>query len=265
MTTSYRDLVSGFRQLDIPTQSPLIVHTSLGAFDDVRGGAETLLGALLFLHPRLMAPTHTYKTMLTPEEGPENNGMAYGSHTGENLMAEFFSAAMPADKLMGILPETLRKHPQAKRSSHPILSFAGIGVEQALLAQTLADPLAPIGKISEEDGWVLLLGVNHTVNTSIHYAEKLVGRRQFIRWALTEDGVVECPGFPGCSLGFEQAAPALESITRRSSIGPAQIRALPLQPMFTIIQDLILQDPSALLCDDPTCERCTATREAIAF
>jgi aminoglycoside 3-N-acetyltransferase len=62
----------------------------------------------------------------------------------------------------------------------------------------LDDPLAPVGALAEENGTVLLIGVNHTVNTSIHYAEKIAGRKQFIRWALTPQGVRECPGFPGC-------------------------------------------------------------------
>ena len=74
-----------------------------------------------------------------------------------------------------------------------------------------ASAAAPVGALAEENGTVLLIGVNHTVNTSIHFAEKLAGRRQFIRWALTRDRVVECPGFPGDSEGFEILATDLEA------------------------------------------------------
>ena len=98
---------------------------------------------------------------------------------------------------MGILPETLRNHPSATRTAHPILSFAGINADFTLFTQTLYEPLAPIGALAELDGWVVLINVDHTVNTSIHYAEKLAGRRQFVRWALVGDRVVECPNFPG--------------------------------------------------------------------
>lgn len=258
---SYRDLLNGFRALDIPSDRPVIVHASLRAFGDVRGGAETLLGALLNLHPRLMAPAHTYLTMVIPEDGPERNGMVYGSGKDLNRMAEIYRQDMPCDRLMGALPECLRRHPRARRSSHPILSFAGIGVEDALARQTLEDPLAPIGALVEEDGWVLLLGVDHTVNTSIHWAEKVAGRRQFVRWALTDSGIVECPGYPGCSQGFERAAPLLEDITRRAVIGSAVVRALPLRPMVERLAALIHEDELALLCDDPACERCADIRE----
>ena len=66
-----------------------------------------------------------------------------------------------------------------------------------MAVQTLAEPLAPIGALAQRGGWVLLLGVNQTVNTSLHYAERLAGRPQFTRWALTYEGVRECPQFPG--------------------------------------------------------------------
>lgn len=263
MPLSYRELVQGFQRLGIPAGKPVIAHASLKSFGEVRGGAETLLGALLGVFPRLMMPTHTYQTMLIPEEGPADNAIQYGSGRDQNAMAVFFTPDLPADPLMGILPEVLRKHPQAKRSAHPILSFAGVGVEDALAAQTLAEPLAPIRVLNEEEGWVLLLGVDHTVNTSIHYAEKLAGRRQFVRWALTPNGVAECPGFPGCSMGFEKAAPLLQAVTRETLIGTVQVRALPLLEMTGLLVAAIKEDPLAFLCDDPTCERCAAVRQSV--
>ncbi len=262
MPLSYRELVQGLQRLGIPAGKPVIAHASLKAFGEVRGGAETLLGALLSVFPRLMMPTHTYQTMLIPEDGPENNAIRYGSGRDQNAMAVFFSPNLPADALMGVLPETLRKHPQAKRSAHPILSFAGLRVEDALAAQTLNEPLSPIRVLEEAEGWALLLGVDHTVNTSIHYAEKLAGRRQFVRWALTPAGVVECPGFPGCSLGFEKAASLLQAVTRETTLGGAQVRALPLVEMIGLLVAALREDPLAFLCDDPACERCAATRRA---
>jgi aminoglycoside 3-N-acetyltransferase len=44
---SYRDLVTGLRQLRLNPQRPVIAHASLSAFGDVRGGPDTLLGAIL--------------------------------------------------------------------------------------------------------------------------------------------------------------------------------------------------------------------------
>jgi aminoglycoside 3-N-acetyltransferase len=197
--------------------------------------------------------------MVTPVTGPPRNGITYGS-PDINRMAVPFTPDLPADKLMGIVPETLRRHPQARRSFHPILSFAGINANFALEAQTLYNPLAPIGALAEQGGWLLLMGVDHTVNTSIHYAEKLAGRRQFTRWALTPQRIVECPGFPGCSLGFGALARDLTRATRSTRVGKTFVHAVPLTALFEIVGMLLKKDSDALLCDRADCARCNAVR-----
>ncbi len=240
------------------SKSLVIAHASMRAFDSV--DANAMLDALLATTRGIIMPVFTYKTMLNPEVGPPRNGITYGSDADLNKMAEPFHPDMPADKTMGILPEILRKHPKAKRSSHPIQSFAGINANAILNSQTVYDPLAPIGALAEQDGWVLLLGVDHRVNTSIHYAEKLAGRMQFIRWALTPEKVVECPGFPGDSEGFNAIAPSVEKHTRRVEVGNALVQAVHLRSLIRAVMDALKENPLALLCDRSDCERCNAVR-----
>lgn len=259
---SYRDVINGFKALNIDAGRPAIVHASLSSFGEVRGGAETLLGALLTAFPNVMMPSFTYKTMLIPEEGPEENGIMYGSGRDANRMVEFYHPDMPTDPLMGVVAEKLRKMPTAKRSMHPILSFTGLGVDDALAAQSLEEPLAPIGDLARRGGWVLLLGVDHTVNTSIHYGERLAGRKQFLRWGLTPQGARACPGFPGCSNGFQQIAPAAAGFTRSVRIGGAQVMAMPLRDLLATVQQVVREDRLALLCDRADCERCTTVRKS---
>jgi aminoglycoside 3-N-acetyltransferase len=198
--------------------------------------------------------------MIIPEVGPPGNGLDYSSGKDANRMAEFFDPEMPADKIMGVVAETLRQHPKANRSGHPILSFAGINMDEALAAQSIEEPLAPIRFLAEAGGWVLLMGVDHTVNTSIHYAEKLAKRKQFVRWALTPTGIRECPGFPGCSDGFGALEPHLEGVTRQNQIGEALVQAVPLPEMITLIRQLIEEDPLSLLCARSNCQRCHENR-----
>jgi aminoglycoside 3-N-acetyltransferase len=260
---SYREFVNAFREIGLNPGQPVIVHASLSAVGEIRGGMDTVLGALLSLASGVMAPTFTYKTMVIPEIGPEDNAMQYGTGKDQNRMAEFFRPDMPADLLMGRLPEAIRKHPDAARSNHPILSFAGIHMEEALRAQTNETPLAPVGELARQKGIVLLIGVNHTANTSIHYAEQLAGRKQFIRWALTPQGVRECPNFPGCSDGFEQAAPLLRRYTRTTKLGNATAQAIALAPMIDSLTMLIGRQPLALLCSK-TDERCESVRRWVA-
>ena len=253
------DFTSALENLNLGNK-PAIAHASLRSFGTIQGGAETVLNALLASVSGLMMPTFTYKTMIIPEVGPPNNGLAYGMQRDLNRMAEPFSYDMPVDPLIGTLSERLRHFPGAMRTAHPILSFAGINANEALNIQTIYDPFAPIGWLADHDGWVLLLGVNHTVNTSIHYAEKLVGRHQFVRWAYTQNRVVECHGFPGCSDGFESIRPDIEQVSRQVEIGDSFIEAIPLQLLFEAVEARIKKDPLALLCQRDDCERCDAVR-----
>jgi aminoglycoside 3-N-acetyltransferase len=263
LTLTGADFLQSFRKLGIPSEAPVMAHVSLSAFGEVDGGAAAVVAALLAAFPSLIMPAFTFKTMLIPEAGPAGNGITYGSGRDLNRMALPFSADLPADRLMGILPETLRRHPQALRSIHPILSFTGVGVEEALRVQTLAEPLAPVGALAARSGWVLLLGVDHTTNTSIHYVERLVGRKQFMRWALSGDGAVECPNYPGCSDGFEAISPYLEMVTRRGLVGSGRIRAIPLKELVARVRAYLDADPLGLLCPRPDCERCNAVRATI--
>ncbi len=256
---SFSEIKTGLSKLQL-SKHLVVAHASLKAFGHIEGGAETMLNALLDSVRGIIMPTFTYKTMLNPEVGPPRNGITYGSETDLNKMAEPFHPDMPADKMMGILPETLRRHPKAKRSLHPIQSFVGIHADGVINSQRLYDPFAPLGALADQDGWVLLLGVDHTVNTSIHYAEKLAGRLQFIRWALLQDRVVECPGFPGDSEGFNVIAPSVEKYTRRVEIGNALVQAVHLKSLIKVVTDQIKENPFALLCQRQDCERCTAVR-----
>jgi aminoglycoside 3-N-acetyltransferase len=206
-------------------------------------------------------PAFTYKTMITPESGPPHNGIIYGSGRDHNRMAEFYTPDMPADPSMGVVAETLRRHPQASRSRHPILSFSGVNAETALQAQTLSQPLQPIHVLASAGGWVLLLGVDHTTNTSIHYGERVAGRKQFTRWALTPEGVLECPGWPGCSDGFQAIAPRLEAVRRTAQVGRGLIQAFPLLEVVEAVIQAIAEDSNALLCQRPDCARCNAVRD----
>ena len=256
---NYEELKSAFETLNLADR-PIIAHASFRRFGEVEGGAATVLRALLDSSAGLMMPTFTYNTMVTPEVGPPNNGIRYGSDRDNNRRAEPFQIAMSPDKMMGIVPWILLQQEGAIRTAHPILSFGGLGVDDVLATQTLYEPLAPIGALAERNGWVVLINVDHSVNTSIHFAEKLTGRRQFLRWALVENRVVECPGYPGDSSGFQAIEEYIQPDTRRVEVGAGFIQALPLKRLFDAVKELIKRDPLALLCEREDCERCNAVR-----
>lgn len=263
-------MFEGFESLPIRGQA-VIAHGSFRSLGEVQGGPRAVVDALVHACGALIMPTFTYQSMVTPLVGPPNNGLDYAGEDEDRerrkdvgtLDAVPFHRDLPADPEMGILAETLRRYPGAGRSLHPILSFAGVHADYALERQTIYDPLAPIGALAEKDGWVLLIGVDHTVNTSIHYAEKLAGRRQFTRWARLRKRFVECPGFPGDSSGFNEIAPYLEKDVETAVIGEARVQAIPLNRLIERVKILIKSNPLALLCDRKTCARCNAVRASV--
>src|SRR5690349_8545312 len=70
----YDELKTAFEALGL-ANTPVIAHASLQPFGYIQNGADTVLQALLDSVKSLLMPTFTYKTMITPEVGPPNNGI----------------------------------------------------------------------------------------------------------------------------------------------------------------------------------------------
>ena len=87
---NFRQLVKGFKKLELDSSRPVLVHASFSSFSDLKGGPEQLVGAMLESFKSVLAPTFTYKTMITPETGPPNNAIEYGSNLDLNKIAEIF-------------------------------------------------------------------------------------------------------------------------------------------------------------------------------
>lgn len=255
----YAEFKAYFATLNL-SDKPVIAHASLKPFGYIEGGADTVLRAMLESFRSVIMPTFTYRSMITPEVGPPNNGILYGAEKDINKMAISFKHDLHVDSMMGILPEAFRNYSAVTRTNHPILSFAGFNAEAALATQTLFDPLAPIGALADQDGWVVLINVDHSCNTSIHYAEKLAGRKQFIRWALSGERVVECPNYPGDSTGFNAIEEAIQYDVFRMNLGAAFIHAVPIKVLITAVQDLLKRNPLALLCQRDDCLTCNEIR-----
>jgi aminoglycoside 3-N-acetyltransferase len=256
----YRDLDKGFTDLGLNQKTPVIVHVANEQFETIRGGMETLIGALTAHTYALVTPAFTYRTMLIPEKGPDRNGITYGSGRQANEMIEAFNLDMPPDETLGNFPVIISRLPGVRRSKHPILSFYGIHAEEYLDAQSTYDPLAIINALISNDGIVLLINVEHTANTSIHVGEQLAKRKSFVRWALSYSGTIECPNFPGCSSGFNAISTAIEPFCGKFQLAGMDIKAFPLRDMVNTVRTMIEADPNALLCQRSDCERCNAVR-----
>ena len=265
-TISYRDILRSLRELGFNQDSSTIAHVSLAALEpgSVRGGAETVIGALLASCGTVVMPAFTHQTMVWPESGPADNACTYGDHAEENAGAVMFNPDLPVDADLGQVAERFRRHSQARRSDHPVLSFAAVGAhaQEVVAAQSLDSPLGPIEWLYDRGGDVLLMGADHRRNLAIHLAEKFAGRRQFVRWAVGVERAYRLPDFPGCSNGFNAIAPKLAWITHQAALGSLALQRIPIVNLVEVAVQTIQEDPYALLCSDPACEQCGVVRRA---
>lgn len=260
---TYRDLVKSLSRLEIDSHSRLIVHAASGTSRLLAGGGESLVAAVNAVTEVVSMPAFTQRAAIVPPFGPEDNGLAYGEDDAANFDSEIFTPDLPVDTDLGEVAELFRTHPDAARSGHPLLSFSVRGASEIIELQTLEEPLAPIGWMAEFDADVLLVGVDHRANVALHWAERQAGRKTFVRWALTEQGVVTCSHMPGCSQGFNAIEERLGGEVRRIVNGPLTMEAVALRDLINIASAWIREDPRALLCDRPSCLRCSAVRKAV--
>ena len=260
---TYRDFTRVLDELDIQAHSRVILHAAIEPYGDVAGGEESLVGAVVNRCELVITPAFTPQTMVTPNVGPPDNAVEYGSDEERNLGAAIFDPDLPVDPHLGAVNEVLRKHPRAERSSHPILSFVGINAREALASQSLEAPLGPIGWLANYDGDVLMMGCDQSANTTMHLGEQLAGRKTFIRWALTKAGVVECRNMPGCADGFELVRGRLGAITRSTTLNAVVIEAIPIRDLLNLMVGWIREDPRALLCDRTGCLHCASVRAEV--
>ena len=256
----YRDLDKGFKDLGLSPKFPVIAHVAQDRFETIRGGMETLIGALTANTYSVVTPAFTYRTMLIPENGPERNGMIYGSGRQANEMVEAYSMDMIPDETLGDFPIIFKHLPGVSRSRHPILSFYGLHADEYLEPQTLQDPLAVIQALMSNDGIVVLVNVEQTANTSIHLGERMANRMSFERWALTCNNMFACTNFPGCSSGFNAINTSIEPFSGKLQLAGLEIKAIPLRDLVSTVRTMIQTDPNALLCQRVDCERCNIIR-----
>ena len=170
-------LAEELRALGLQTGMIVIVHSSLSNLGWVCGGAEIVVHALL----DVLGPTGT---LVVPTQTGENSEPSAWQHppVPEDwwpiIRAEMpaFDPLVTPSQHMGAIAEMVRTWPGAARSSHPQVSFAAVGRDAtALMANhQLDDSLgegSPLRHIYDAGGWVLLLGVGHDNNTSLHLAQ----------------------------------------------------------------------------------------------
>lgn len=206
-------LVSDLQQLGVKRGMTLLVHSSLSSMGWVCGGAQAVIMALeatLGQDGTLVMPTHS---------SDFSDPAAWSNPPVPESWWRAIRETMPAFDIdlsrttgMGVIPESFRRQAGAERSDHPQVSFCARGSRSASVVGD--HPLAyglgersPLARIYDLDGWVLLIGVGHDSNTSIHLAEyraAFAGKREIQQGApVIVDGARAWVTFPDVDVDEE--------------------------------------------------------------
>lgn len=170
-------LAADLRDLGLEAGDTLLVHSSTSALGWVAGGPPAVVDALqevLTDDGTLVMPTHTsqYTDPAVWEAPPVPDDWV--GQVCESRPP--YRPSVTPTRGMGAIPECFRNYPDVVRSRHPQFSFAAWGADAAEIVGdhgfdgSLGEN-SPLARVYERDGDVVLLGVGHDTNTSIHLAE----------------------------------------------------------------------------------------------
>lgn len=171
-------LLADLRMLGVQQGMTVIAHTSMSRMGGwVVGGAQTVVMAL-------MDAVGETGTLVMPTHTTNNSDPSYWQNppipeVWWPIMREHQPAFEPdktPTRAMGVINELFRTFPKVLRSNHPNSSAAAWGKHAKYI--TADHPLesalgegSPYAKVVELEGYILLLGVDHGNNTTLHLAE----------------------------------------------------------------------------------------------
>lgn len=216
-------LHENFKTLGLEKGMTIIVHSSLSAFGWVCGGAVAVVQALMDAvgtEGTIVMPTQTADVSDPSEWQMPPVPKEWWPIIREHMPA--YDQQITPTRGMGKIVEAFRTFPGVKRSSHPMYSFAALGkdADYILAEQPLEAGFgqnSPLAKLYELDGHILLLGVGHDSNTSLHLAEHAIPNRKKVKkgtalvennmrvWKVYEEIVYDSDCFAALGEDFEKA------------------------------------------------------------
>lgn len=242
------DLTAALGRLGVPAKAVLLVHASIRSLGRwlIGGPTAVVLALEQSLGPggTLVMPTHS--TQLSDPAGWENPPVprSWWQRIRDEMPA--FLPDLTPTFYMGQVAECFRRQDGVIRSSHPQVSFAARGplaeriVGEHPLAYGLGDQ-SPLGRIYDASGWVLLIGVDHSRNTSLHLAEyrcDFAGKEELTQaapilvgdvrqWVSFADVAINSDDFARLGDDFE----ATTDLVRKTMVGDSLWRLMPQRPL----------------------------------
>lgn len=155
--TTRSEIADQLRALGVQRGDVLLVHTSFRAIRPVDGGPLGFIEALR----KALGPEGTLVMPSWPSNSDE----------------PFDPMITPSSPSLGVVADVFWRLPDVRRSEH-LHAFAAAGPRGR---EITSDPLplpphipeSPVGRVRDLDGQVLLVGVGHDADTTLHLAELL--------------------------------------------------------------------------------------------
>ena len=260
------DLINDLKNIGIKKSDMIYVHSSLKSIGWLENGPDTLIEAFLSVLGKdgtLAVPTHT------------NSFIGLGRPPFESDNTPTY---------LGKFPEAVRNYPLAKRSGHASHSSAAIGSKAGFLTEN-HDPLdalgydSPVYRMVRSMGKILLIGVSHKTNTTVHLAESIAGLYcelpyskacgEYVHAKLTDGSVKEYKQveFPGCSNGFDIIEKSLidRNLVTLGKVGNADSKLIDADGMVKMVVEMIKEKPDILLCGWDRCTCCPPRKNLLGL
>jgi len=250
----HRDvLIQQLLDLGIQPGGALLVHTAFSKVRPVEDGPKGLISALrsaLGSSGTLVMPSMSYD-----DDHP-------------------FDKTKSHCKEMGVVADTFWRLPDVLRSDSNH-AFAAVGplAEQILAPHPVDIPHgldSPVGRVYELDGQVLLLGVDHTSNTTIHLGENQAGVRYRRDKHLTilDDGKparFEYREIDHCCQNFAFVDNWLDErgLQKRGKVGNAEARLIRSRDIVPVVTEHLKENETTFLHPQGFDEECDDARASL--
>jgi aminoglycoside N3'-acetyltransferase len=252
---SKTELVDQLRAIGVQPGGVLLVHTSFRAVRPVEGGPHGLIDAL------------------QEALGPDGT-LTMPSWTGDSDSV-FDPVSTPADPDLGATANLFWQRPGVLRSDH-CFAFAASGpMAEAIVSGELPlpphGPDSPVGHIHDLDGQILLLGVDHDANTTIHLAELMAGVPYRIPYHVTvlEDSQpirIDYGENDHCCQRFKLANDWLDErgLQQTGAVGHAHAQLIRSRDVVKVVTEHLASDRLMFLHDPSVaCQECDLARESV--
>src|SRR5687767_6463326 len=170
---SVASLSSDLARLGVEAGMTLIVHSSLGSLGFVIGGAQAVVMALerVVGGGTLAMPTFT-ADLTDPADWSDPPVPPEWHDVIRDTMPAFEPDLTPTWQ-MGAIVDCFRGRNGTLRSDHPFTSWAARGPHAPRITAEQSLPhssgeRSPVARLYDLDAWILLLGVGHDRNSSLH-------------------------------------------------------------------------------------------------